>query len=203
MTTATTPAAGTAPQHPTKGDPRMNSHDARPTRSRRRTASAFLALTALVLGGLAAPTAAQASPGDHYYQIVNKSDQCLVVVGGATEHAALVGVATCTGADHEFWDFQDAGDGYVYAKVKHTGMCLNVAYRGQADPTPIVQATCSNGTNEQWQFRPSEGPWGWMVARHSQKCLDRTGDTVVQWSCHHTWAWWQQWRLSDTGVVVP
>jgi hypothetical protein len=168
---------------------------------RKSLARACLAVVAAVAGIWSVPAAAQADIGSTYHQIVNKNDsQCLVVLAGATQHAAPVGVAGCSGAAHELWDLQAVGNGLYYIKVRHTGMCLNVAYYGQADPSPVVQATCSGGTNEQWEVRPSENDWNWLVARHSGKCLDKTGNTVVQWSCHHTWATWQQWRIADTGI---
>jgi hypothetical protein len=171
--------------------------------SRRKTplTMALLALVSAVVGGVSVPAAAHADIGDTYHQIVNQNDsQCLAVLGAATQHAAPVGVAACFGVNNELWDLQAIGNGYYYIKVRHTGMCLNVANYGQADPSAIVQATCSGGTNEQWEIRPSENGYNWLVARHSQKCLDKTGNTVVQWSCHHTWATWQQWRIADTGI---
>ncbi|OXM44567.1 RICIN domain-containing protein [Amycolatopsis alba] len=169
---------------------------------RKATLTACAALLLTVLGGWALPAQAQAAPGSTYYQIVNRDNRCLAVSGAATHHAAPVGVQTCSGASNELWDIQPIGDGYYFIKVRHTGMCLNVAYFGQADGSDIVQATCSGTTNEQWLPRDSGDGEFWLVARHSQKCLDKTGDDTTQWACHKKWAWWQQWRWSDTGIPV-
>lgn len=165
--------------------------------------AACLALGATVLGGWVFPAPAQAAIGATYHQIVNDDDRCLAVTDAALNHAAPVGVQTCSGASNELWDVQPVGNGYYFIKVRHTGMCLNVAYFGQADGSDVVQATCTDSTNEQWLPWDSGNGEFWLVARHSQKCLDRTGSDTVQWTCHKKWwAPWQQWRWADTGIPI-
>jgi hypothetical protein len=173
---------------------------------RRPLIIAFLALLATVLGGVAFPAAAQAKATTTYYQIVNRqTDECLDVWGGATQHAANVGVATCVGADHELWYLQyaasDTSGTYYYIRVRHTGMCLNVAYYGQANGSDVVQATCSNGTNEQWRLQPTDSGFYRLIARSSGKCLDKAGNgDVVQWTCWGAYEWWQHWRFALTSI---
>jgi hypothetical protein len=175
----------------------------------RRLFIAGLAAIATVVAGLSLPTAAWARAEPAYQQIVNRySDQCLDVWGASTEHAANVGVWRCVGADNQLWYFQEAGTFYVpseqrsdkfyYVRVRHTGMCLNVAYWGQADGADVVQANCSNGTNEQWRLKDMGGGYYQLRARHSDKCLDKTwsGD-VVQWQCWGQGETWQHWRRAD------
>jgi hypothetical protein len=78
-------------------------------------------------------------------------------------------------------------------------MCLNVAYYGQANGTPVVQAACSNGTNERWLTWPAQPGYFWLYAYHSHKCADKAADgNVVQWTCQN--AWWQKWKVADTGI---
>ncbi|GAA0915673.1 hypothetical protein Vau01_099360 [Virgisporangium aurantiacum] len=170
---------------------------------------ACLALLTAAIGGLALPTAAQASDEPAYYQIVNRySDECLDVWGASTQHAANVGVWRCVGADNQLWYKESAGrfdnKDYFYIKARHTGMCLNVAYYGQANGSDVVQATCSNGTNEQWELvQVDDTSYYRLAARHSGKCLDKTasGD-VVQWKCWGRYEEWQHWRFAYIGGTV-
>jgi hypothetical protein len=177
------------------------------TPRRRPLIIAMLAMLATLLGGVAFPAQAHAkATTTYYYQIVSRqNDQCLAVWGGATQHAANVGVATCSGAAHEQWYLQtaytDSSGTYYYIRVRHTGMCLNVAYYGQENGSDVVQATCSNGTNEQWRLVPTDGGYYRLIARNSGKCLDKAANSdVVQWQCWGTWEWWQHWKFALISV---
>jgi hypothetical protein len=165
-----------------------------------RTIIATLAVTIAGAAGVLIPSPAQAAS---YYQVVNNQwDGCLSVQGGSTVHAAPVIVEHCDGDWHNLWAREEAEKvgtvQYYYLKVRHTGMCLNVAYWGQADGDEVVQATCSNNTNEQWAFVDIKNSnYKRLVARHSEKCLDKAwSSAVVQWQCHGGDEWWQQWRLA-------
>ena len=184
-------------------------------RARRRNLPTMACLAiATIISGWAFPTAAQASAESAYYQVVNGlTDECLDVWGASTQHAANVGVWRCVGADNQLWHKEFAGkfdDGkggkkdYYYIKARHTGMCLNVAYYGQANGSNVVQATCSNGPNEQWELSPIDTTGYYkLIARHNQKCLDKTwSGNVVQWQCWNSNEPWQRWRFAYIGGTV-
>ena len=130
----------------------------------------------------------------------HQTGECLDVGGASTAHAADVGVWRCVQADNQLWRFQYVGNGFYQVRVRHTDMCLDVAYRGTGDNANVIQASCADPTlatsyNQQWRLADMGG-YMQLVARHSGKCLDKTGSgDVVQWTCGDSRWWWQQWSL--------
>jgi hypothetical protein len=175
------------------------------SRRRRSVMAALAAVPAVAFGAGVLPASAQAAE-PAYYQVVNRyNDKCLAVADFSYEHAAPVRTDACNGGDNQLWYRQSAGtfDGkaYYYIKARHSGMCLNVGYYGQADGDGVVQATCTNSTNEQWSMNPvRDAGYVQLIARHSLKCLDKTAwDRAVQWRCWGNAEEWQHWRFAYIG----
>ncbi|MEU9293357.1 RICIN domain-containing protein [Streptomyces sp. NPDC048266] len=95
-------------------------------------------------------------------------------------------------------DAPPVGTGWYQIKVRHSGMCLDVAHRSFAAAAPVVVATCGSGHNQQWRLL-SQGEDKFKIkARHSGMCLDVAwGSTahaarVVQSHCNggSNQVWW-------------
>jgi hypothetical protein len=97
--------------------------------------------------------------GNGFYNIVaGHSGKCLDLVRNSsgnpsTAHAANVVQRTCSGGTSQQWRFSNNRDGFFSVIARHSGMCLDVAYRSFTHAAPVVQATCSGGDNQQWRFK--------------------------------------------------
>jgi hypothetical protein len=101
----------------------------------------------------------------------------------------------------------EAATQYYQLVARHSGMCLDVAWKSYADEADIVQAACNPGlresgrTNQYWAKVFTSDGYYKLVAEHSRKCLDvwrgnwDQGGRIIQYTC------WggnnQQWAFDD------
>lgn len=174
-----------------------------PRRHRLRTA--FTILAAITLLAILAPQhRAEAHTGDIYYQLINRQDgQCAAVRGGSGNHAEPVVATRCYGGLEEQWRLVPVGGGFHQLRVRHSNMCLDVAYRRGDNGAGIVQATCADPTqatswNQHWQVVYIGGYYQ-LKPRHvyDNKCLHKSGNSVIQYDCMQPDSWWDQWSFAD------
>ncbi|GIG23687.1 hypothetical protein Cch01nite_44110 [Cellulomonas chitinilytica] len=143
---------------------------------------------------------AQVAPG--YWEVRNRqTSECLTVKDALPYHAADVRVAWCAGGVHQGWRLDPVGDEYYQVRVLHTGMCLDVAYRGTTNGSDVIQGVCQptwkqTSYNQHWKLVAVDGHF-LLVPRHAQgMCLDKDGwgDAII-WTCDAN-KWWQQWSFS-------
>ena len=177
---------------------------ARTTLGTSRIWAVIAALAGLVvLIGFAPQSTAATNPAYDYYQVINRSDECLSVSAASQQHAAKTVVADCYGSDHQQWRLVDLHNGYYQVRVGHTDMCLDVAYRALGNNASVVQGVCadpnpSTSWNQHWQLVKVPGYY-LLKNRNSGRCLDKGTGDVIQWDCHG--AEWQQWSFADTGLA--
>lgn len=76
-------------------------------------------------------------------------DLCLDVKGASTGAHAKVQSYACHGRDNQLWTITPTGDGHVYVRAKHSGLCLDVP-GGSSGRVEIQQYTCHRGDNQKW-----------------------------------------------------
>jgi hypothetical protein len=140
-------------------------------------------------------------PGQFYEVLSRHSGGCLEVDYGRSNPGADVTEDWCYGpfVDYQLWQFhevfRDPSGVWFQIVVKHTNMCLEVAWAGMWDGANVIQNVCAAATNQHWKIADTSDGYGYIIARHSGKCLDLAGGDwdVIQWNC------WggnnQQWKL--------
>jgi hypothetical protein len=167
---------------------------------------AILAATAL-LAIIAPQHRAAAQTGNTYYQLINRQDgQCLAVRGASPNHAAGIRVTPCYGGLEQQWRLVAVDGGFHQVRVRHTDMCLDVAYRRGDNGAGIVQASCADPSqttswNQHWRVE-NIGGYYHLKPRHvyDNKCLHKSGDSVIQYDCLSWNQWWDQWSFANVSL---
>jgi hypothetical protein len=167
---------------------------------------ALVAITFLI-GLTTQQPAAAAGADDRFYELINRQDgQCLAVVAASLNHAAVVNVAPCYGGYEQQWRLRAVDAGYFQVVARHSGMCLDVAYRRADNNAGIVQASCADPAlttswNQHWKLERTPGYYR-LRPRHTYdtKCLNKSGNSVVLYDCMPSYDWWDQWTFADRSL---
>jgi hypothetical protein len=83
-------------------------------------------------------------------------NKCLDVAGRSQDHAAQVVQHTCDNGPSQIWQaiYLRSVNGVPYYLLQNSNshLCLDVAYYGTANGTPVVQANCMGTDNQIWDL---------------------------------------------------
>ena len=136
--------------------------------------------------------------GDQYYNLVNRiSGKYIDVLGASQSDGADIIQWTSNGGYNQQWEMLDAGSGYVFLKVRHSGKCMR-GLNGN-----VIQYTCNSGYWSEMFERIDAGSGYYILKnRHTQTCLrvenssGSDGASIILDNCN-TGYWSQQFSFSS------
>ncbi|MEO0469750.1 MAG: RICIN domain-containing protein [Bacteroidota bacterium] len=141
-------------------------------------------------------------PSQAYYNILARhSGKGLDVAGASTSSGANVEQYAISngGGDNQRWRFEDAGNGNVYIKAKHSDMCLAAASNQQADGVNVVQNSCNGADNQTWTVTDLGNGYHSITNLHNGRVLDVASASTANNANVQLWTNFssdnQQWEL--------
>ncbi|MFN3200704.1 MAG: M12 family metallopeptidase, partial [Bradymonadia bacterium] len=120
------------------------------------------------------------------------ASRCLDVRGASTAPHAGMQSYGCHDGDNQLWTVTPTGDGHVFLRSKHSGLCIDVP-NNSAGFVEVQQYTCHRGDNQKWFLDPVRGQipgpdrhvrYALRNARHREMCLFvDSQNRLVQHAC--------------------
>jgi hypothetical protein len=141
------------------------------------------------------------TPGKYYYLTAKVSGKVLDVEGKSTSNGANIYQYTKVGQDSQMWKLEDAGNGYYYLVVKHSGKVAAADYKGVTGKNlnNVVQYDKVGAEEQKWKLEDAGDGYFNLVNKATGTFLDvqdaglKDGNNVQHYERNGTDA--QKWKF--------